>query len=188
MTTLAVVNKDPAPLYSSAEIVTLRDGSTAFVRKARPDDALLLPAYFAGFTDEDLYQRFFKFKDRSELCRNRAITFYRDAMSGSEADCLLVVLDSYGKLQGAGRAMLLYRNNGTPTYEVSFSARKKGNRVGSTLMTAIVRWATDRGEHCDLLAATLTGNQRMRWLLARYGFRELGCLVSPEISEFVRRV
>lgn len=152
------------------EEVTLKDGTRATLRFARPEDAHLLPAYFANFSAEDLYRRFFSRAKRDTITHNRALELYRDALE-NELCRIFVLVGTHGELLGVCRAMEhVEHHHETGTFEVSFSARTKGMGIGGILMSTLLAWAHKTPQVQRLEAVTMTDNKPMRALFEKHHF------------------
>ncbi len=167
----------------------LKDGTLALIRFAELRDAFELGPYFAEFTDQELYFRFFSHMRREALCRDRAIGFYRDALD-NELCRMFVVVDKQNRLLGVCRAMEYVdgHHSGTGAFEVSFSARKKGNGVGSILMRTLLLWAEATEEVRTLHADVLHENTAMLRVFRRNGFSEGTDPDNRAVRTFVRAV
>ena len=132
------------------------------IRRIEASDADDLATFYAGLSDESRRTRFF--------CSSRGITLAQARAFASVdhrvADGFVAVLGTAGPDDGriVGHVCLEPNGDGTDEVAVAVADALQGQRIGTRLLRAAVRSATDRGV-TGLTASLLGGNAAMRRLL-----------------------
>jgi acetyltransferase len=151
-------------LADMAHVLTLADGSTLPVRRARDTDAAALQQFYDGLSAQSRYQRFFGFLNVLTGERARAFT-QLDSADGFALIVLdpaepttIVAVASYGSDPGADRA----------DFAVAVADDWQGRGVGPALIRRLTAAARCHGVR-QFSAAVLPQNARMRRILDALG-------------------
>ena len=151
------------PAYRETDVV-LRDGSTAHIRPATPDDLNPLEDYFIGLTDESRRLRFFGSSvDIAKQARNAVEIDYVDHLT-----LLAFIGGDGGQVIGGAQ----YIREGRSVAEIAMSVREdmQGKGLASILIAHLADAAREAG--IDLFRADVVPeNHRMINVFRRTGFR-----------------
>jgi acetyl coenzyme A synthetase (ADP forming)-like protein len=174
----------------SARLI-LRDGTTAIVRPARPDDKARVKDFFHGLSADARWKRFFSVSEPDAAIVDRLVG------TGNPREGLsLIALRSDG---GDARivAIASYLALGATSAEVSFAVddHLQGKGIGTLLLERLAVHAADAGFH-SFHASMLTDNKAMADVFRDSGFEvrsssdagvvQLQLMLSPSADGVVR--
>ncbi len=140
--------------------VTLRDGATAQIRAAGPDDVAAWRTFYAGLTDRTVFRRLLVHPTPSDPEVDALITV-------GESGSVVIVAEADGALVGMARSDPI----GTLGAEVAVAVAdaQRGRGIASLLLSALVEHAQEQGTY-QFLAATLVAGEAPDTLFKRAGF------------------
>ena len=140
--------------------VVLRDGSTARIRGAGPDDAPAMRDFLAGLSDQARWFRFFSGGVNVDVAA-------RDAVAPADGRALVVLTGSPERV--VGHAMWARTGSGEAEVAFAVDGAWQGRGLATTLLAHL---ADDAAEHgVDVFAAvTLPANHRMIGVFRDSGF------------------
>ena len=142
------------------ESVTLNDGSRVTLRPIRPEDEAALTAFYERLSPESAYQRFFALMARlpPNWARFLANVDYekRMAIVAVDPDERLIAVARYEYDEKSKDAELA----------IVVEDRWQGKRLGTIMMTELLRYAEDHGIH-RFRAYVLADNHRMLDIFTR---------------------
>jgi len=159
----------PAPPPATDDLDTsrlvLRDGTTATVRIARPEDRDALRRFFHDLTPESRWNRFFTVGETPDAITDR----FAEASEGNRSLTLLACRHLDGELRIV--AVASYSRLTDTAAEVAFAVddRFQGRGIGTLLLERLAARAADHGFQ-RFHATTLVDNAAMREVFRDSGF------------------
>lgn len=164
------------------QTLTLKDGSTVFVRPVRPEDENLYRAFFETVSPEDLRLRFFApVKDFSHAFMARLVQLdYSRAMAFAATD------PESGTILGVVR-LHADPDHRTGEYAILVQSGLKGRGLGWALMQLIIRYAAADGIE-TIKGEVLKENTTMLAMCEALGFQIRASQEDESIAEVVLEV
>jgi acyl-CoA synthetase (NDP forming) len=157
----------PVPYQDSAEAgrLILRDGTTANVRLAHPEDQELMTAFFRRLSTDSRQRRFFSAAEPA----TKLIDSFCDDSDPRKQLCLIVTRDSGNAPRIIASANYMAHDEGTAEIALAVDDAFQGKGIGSLLLERLAVLAVRNGFR-RFWAITMPGNQQMLDVFYQSGF------------------
>jgi acetyltransferase len=172
-------DRNGSPWVVAARAITLRDGTSVWLRQIAPDDGRLIVANFPKATAEEIHQRFFEYlKSPPQTLIDRLIR----CDAACELALVAVPLPGEGEPDDAYGAVRLAADmaRGEAEYAIIIRHDWQGRGLGWALTRSALDEALRRGI-ARIFALVLNENVRMIRMLRGFGFSIASDVAEPGV-------